>query len=69
MSCISENEQGYDCELGAESYVHSSASSFQCVDSQMQSSSPVLQGSGVISLGDGGRDSEGASVCESCSAS
>lgn len=57
------------CNSAAESYVCYSASSFQCVDTQMKSSSPVLQGSGAISLEGGGKDSEGASICQSCSAS
>lgn len=64
-----KRNKGIAARSAAESYVCYNASSFLCVDSQMQRSSLVLQGSGVISLGDGGKDSEGASICESCSAS
>lgn len=53
----------------AEPHVCYRVSSFRCVDGQVQRSSLVLQGSGGISLGDGGKDSEAASICESCSAS
>lgn len=48
---------------------HSITVGFQCVDTQMQNLSLMLEVYRVISLGDGGKVCEETSVCGSCSIS